>query len=273
MLRKYIPPKLKSVLGKYIEPLQLKFSPVRRYNIENLRSTSAEELKNIWYDHNLSENWNSNKEKIDSFQLPEMTGGINSGDQRAIFYLISYLKPKNVLEIGTHIGCSTINIGLALKSLENFKITCVDIIDVNEENKKRWLQFGSKYSPKQLLAQIGITNQAEFIQMNSIEYLKTCNTKFDFIFLDGSHRAIDVYKEIVLALQLLDKNGAILLHDYYPDSKPIWYDNVVIAGPVTAVKRLKKECEGIDVCAFSRLPWETRFNSFSTSLALLTRKK
>jgi predicted O-methyltransferase YrrM len=272
MLINLIPPKLKSVIKKYSETVLLKFSTVKYCDISNLRTIDADELKNIWHDQHLSDDWCSNKEKIDSLYLPEMTGGVNAGDQRAIFYLTSYLKPKNVLEIGTHIGCSTLNICLALKTIENFKITSIDIIDVNNEENKPWLEFGSKYSPKQLLAKIGITNQAEFVQMNSIDYLKACNLKFDFIFLDGSHQAIDVYNEISFTLQLLNKNGVILLHDYYPENKPIWRDKAVISGPITAVKRLKKESEMIDVIPLGKLPWETKLSSFFTSLALLTKK-
>ena len=35
-------------------------------------------------------------------------GGVNPGDRRAIYSLIHYLKPISVLEIGTHIGASTV---------------------------------------------------------------------------------------------------------------------------------------------------------------------
>jgi predicted O-methyltransferase YrrM len=49
------------------------------------------------------------------------------------------LNPRKVLEVGTHIGASTIYIAAALKRLnEGGKLTTVDIIDVNHPEQGSW---------------------------------------------------------------------------------------------------------------------------------------
>lgn len=272
MIKQLIPLKFKQIFWKNLDILKFNRLPVQSCRVENLRITSGKELANLFNNYTISGIWSSKTEEINSLQLPEMTGGVNSGDQKAIFYLLTYLKSNTVLEIGTHIGCSTVNIALVMKPIENSRLTTVDISDVNNESIKPWLNYGSKYSPKELLTKIGFIDRAEFIQMKSIDFFKNCNLKFDLIFLDGSHLANDVYQEIPLALNLLNKNGVILLHDYFPDNKPLWSDNSIIYGPQLVVKKLKKECEELDVLPFGKLPWKTKLNSNYTSLALLTRK-
>ena len=44
------------------------------------------------------------------------TGGVNPGDRRAVYYLIRSLRPANVLEIGTHVGASTLHIAAGLEA-------------------------------------------------------------------------------------------------------------------------------------------------------------
>ena len=55
------------------------------------------------------------------------TGGVNPGDRRLLYQLTRRLKPRNVLEIGTHVGASTMHIAAAKPR----SITTVDIVDVN----------------------------------------------------------------------------------------------------------------------------------------------
>ncbi|MEP6615520.1 MAG: class I SAM-dependent methyltransferase [Ginsengibacter sp.] len=108
--------------------------------------------------------------------------------------------------------------------------------------------------------------------MDSLSFMKTSAKKFDLIFLDGSHRSVDVYKEILLALDLLNNNGMILLHDFYPGNKQLWSDNVVISGPIAASQRLGRECKDLDFLPFGKLPWPTKLNSNVTSLAIVVKK-
>ena len=96
------------------------------------------------------------------------------------------------------------------------------------------------------------------LQDTSIKYFENCQTKFDFIFLDGDHSALTVYQEIPLALKLLNSNGIILLHDYYPGGKPLWSNSPVISGPYLATERLIKEGADLIVLPLGNLPWATK---------------
>ena len=147
----------------------------------------------------------------------------------------------------------------------------VDIADVNSDITKPWLQYGTKYSPIEMINKFNYGTFVKFVSDTSLKYFADCKQKFDFIFLDGDHSASTVYQEIAMALKVLNKNGVILLHDYFPDMKPLWSDDSVISGPYLAIKRLKKECVNLNCLPLGNLPWPTKLSSNVTSLALLLR--
>ncbi len=212
-----------------------------------------------------------------AFEIPDGTGGVNPGDRRAIFYLVSYLQARSVLEIGTHIGASTVHIAAAITSCRNTVaedgacLISVDVVDVNEPVSRPWLQHGTANSPADMIGRMGCTDVAEFVTASSLDYMRSCKRKFDFIFLDGNHAADVVYREIPAALRLLNPNGVILLHDFFPGAKPLWSNNVVIPGPFLATQRLEAEGSSFVVLPLGRLPWPTKLGSNVTSLALLVR--
>ncbi|MGQ2984680.1 class I SAM-dependent methyltransferase [Flavobacterium sp.] len=230
-------------------------------------------LKEIFEDPELRKSWDEAKVGLEAFLFPETSGGVNKGDRRALFYIINKFRPFSVLEIGTHVGASTLQIASALNTVHgtNAKLTTVDILDVNDEAGKRWLKFGTKFSPLQNITKSGFHDFVKFVNSPSIPFAESCNERFDLIFLDGSHQSDVVYREIPMALNLLNKNGIILLHDYFPDMKPLWSNGNVIPGPYLAVNRLIKEGMKAHVIPFGELPWNTKLNSNITSLAILVK--
>ena len=74
-----------------------------------------------------------------------------------------------------------------------------------------------------------------------------------------------------MALDKLNKGGVILLHDYFPNGKPLWSNNYVVEGPYLATERLINEIE-IDILPLGNLPWKTKMESNKTSLALCLKK-
>ena len=118
----------------------------------------------------------------------------------------------------------------------------------------------------------GVAAKVDFVTRRSLDYLAQGGARFDFIFLDGDHSAGTVYREVSVSLQRLNKNGTILLHDYYPDRRPLFSDGHVLYGPVLAMERIQREQPAVRVVPLGRLPWETRPKSHATSLALLTRR-
>ncbi len=151
---------------------------------------------------------------------------------------------------------------------EPWKITTLDIFDVNDSPESYWRKFGLPGSPRQMMAEYGCESQVEFRAEPSLSYLPRCQDKFDFIFLDGDHASSTVYQETQLSLQRLNKNGVILLHDFFPDHQPLWDKGLMVYGPLEAAKRLKKEGVPIRVIPLGKLPWKTKFDSCVTSLAI-----
>ncbi len=196
--------------------------------------------------------------------------GVNPGDQRAIYHLLKGLEAQSVLEIGTHIGSSTAHISLALRDQPHPKLITVDIKDVNDPHSKPWIALNSQYSPKELVDKVGGSAFVDFKVMPSLDFMRNCQDKFDFIFLDGDHRAFTVYQEIPVALKLLNPGGVILLHDHFPENVPLWSDGKVSPGTFLATQRLKNEGHSLDILPLGELPWGTKLNSNVTSLALVT---
>ena len=96
-----------------------------------------------------------------------------------------------------------------------------------------------------------------------------CNERFDLIFLDGFHTATHVFREVPAALRKLQRDGYILLHDYYPAQRPLWADGHVERGPFLATERMRNDGAAIEVLPLGELPWPTKVGSNVTSLALL----
>lgn len=199
------------------------------------------------------------------------SGGVNPGDRRAIFHLIRALAPRSVLEIGTHVGASTVHIAAALRqrvASAEFHLTTVDILDVNNAVNGPWLKVGLASSPAGMIEKIGVAEWTRFVTQPSLEYLVNSREQYDFIFLDGDHAAKTVYREIPAALQRLNPGGVILLHDYFPELQPLWSNGVVLPGPWLAAERLRSEGAAFRVLPLGELPWGTKLGSKTTGLAL-----
>jgi predicted O-methyltransferase YrrM len=244
---------------------------------ESLRSAKEVSLEEVFSSKGIEAAWDAVMPELRAFEIPDGTGGVNPGDRRAIFYLVSYFEPRSVLEVGTHIGASTIHIAAALRSRrkavkERPNLISVDAIDVNDPVSKPWLRHGTSFSPAEMIGRMGYDDFTELATSNSLDYMTDCERGFDFIFLDGDHAGKTVYREIPAALELLNPDGLILLHDYFPGAKPLWSNGSVIPGPFLAAERLRAEGAQFEVLPLGRLPWPTKLKSNLTSLALLARK-
>lgn len=244
-----------------------------------LRAENDLNLDEIWSDETIAADWQNDQSQIkNTFKEEERWGGINMGDRRALYTLIRALNPKNVLEAGTHIGTSTLYIARALKAngnAEKTPITTVDILDVNNPQTGAWPGLGMRQSPAENLNELSCDNMVNFIAQPAQNYMKAAaqsGEKFDFIFLDGDHTSHGVYHEMELALKILSKDGVILLHDYYPDGRPLFADNSIIYGPFVALEKVKQVNPNVAVKPLGNLPWDTKQNSKATSLACVVKK-
>lgn len=232
----------------------------KQCSTHNLRTSI--DLDRIFYNLALSDEWEKHRPALDGLGIPDGTGGVNPGDRRAIWYLTRSLGPMNVLEVGTHIGASTVHIASALRGTTG-RLTTVDITDVNAVIDP---------PPLSLVERIGCRRYVEFIQSPSLAYLKSTRRQYDLIFLDGDHREKTVYQEIPAALDRLALGGIVLLHDYFPGLRPLWNNGAMIPGPYLAVERLAREGNKLAAVPLGSLPWPTKCGTSITSLAVLVRQ-
>ena len=260
------------------EARELKRVPRLGCRAERLLSEWEVNFEAVFSSREVGAEWHAASAELAGFEIPDGTGGVNPGDRRAIFYLLSYFRFRSALEVGTHVGASTVHAAAALRGNREARgaeppaLVSVDALRVNDPASKPWARHGAKYSPAEMIERMGCAHFAEFVAEPSLEYMAGCGRRFQFIFLDGDHSAKTVYREIPAALELLEENGLILLHDYFPGLRALWKDGSVIPGPFLAARRLMKEGARLKVLPLGRLPWPTKLGSNVTSLALLARR-
>jgi len=251
--------------------------PVLACDLDNLRSADGLSLEDTFNSRDFAQGWEKVEEKMTAFQMPDGRGEINPGDRRAIYHLIRKFQPRSVLEIGTYIGASTIAITAAMidnsdaANSDPVHLVSVDLDNVNDPAVKPWRKHGAAYAPSEMIATIGGRDFVEFVESDSLVYFSLCQRKYDFIFLDGCHAAETVYQEIAAASRVLNEDGVILLHDYFPRLNPLWSNGKVILGPYLATERLRVEGVALKAVPLGQLPWPTKLQSNMTSLALLLR--
>lgn len=242
------------------------------FDAANLKAANDLPLDAIWNDPAIARGWEEDRAFLRTVMTQEhMNGGVNPGDQRALYYLVRALKPQRFLEVGTHIGASTLFIARALRANGSGTMSSVDIYDVNDPVKANWEYYGASDSPQGSLQKAGLGDLVTFNAHGALPFMQRTNETFDFIFLDGDHKAAAVYQEIAAALKILAPGGVILLHDVFPGSKPLYPDKNVIHGPWQAAARIQREAPQIRILPLGDLPWPTKQGVNTTSLALAVR--
>jgi predicted O-methyltransferase YrrM len=212
------------------------------------------------------------------FSITSKAGGVNPGDRRALYYLARHVRPRRVLEIGTHIGASTVHLAAALRANATEQgpagdLTTVDVLDVNDPRMGVWKAHGSTLAPAEMVDRLGVRDSVHFVVRPSLEFLGEGGSRaFDLIFLDGDHSASTVYRELPAALARTARGGLVLLHDFFPGGQPLWRGEPVIRGPWLAVQRLRREGARFEVLALGELPWPTKLGGSITSLAVVVRE-
>jgi predicted O-methyltransferase YrrM len=109
--------------------------------------------------------------------------------------LIRIKEPKRVLEIGTAIGYTAINIARNLQG-EGM----VDTIEISEENSERAIRF---------IERSGVKENIELITGDALNVIPVLRKRYDIIFLDADKH---VYREAFdLSIPLLSEGGVIIV--------------------------------------------------------------
>ena len=135
----------------------------------------------------------------------EAPGGSDVGVQNLIYMLAVSLRPRRVLEIGTHIGTGAVIVGHALKS--------------NGYGKLITLEPAPHYQKAAAIhiKQAGVAEQVEILPCFS--YGEQCRERlaaeapFELIFIDGAHDYAAFKHDIEMAAKLICENGIIVCHD------------------------------------------------------------
>jgi hypothetical protein len=161
--------------------------------------------------------------------LPYDCQGWN-GDSQIFSKLISELKPKLIIEVGSWKGQSAITMAKKIRELQlNCKIFCVDtwlgaleFWDHLRETPERNLLQKNGYPQVyyQFLSNVVHENMQDIIvpfpNTSSIasRYFKNQKITADLIYIDASHDEEDVYLDIQNYIGLLSPNGIIFGDDY-----------------------------------------------------------
>jgi predicted O-methyltransferase YrrM len=258
MLSRFMPRTMRLSLDRRKDSAKLAAVPSAALDSVNLRRQLPDFAA-------FGEEWPAVEAVMSSVGLVDPQGGVNRGDRRLIYQLARAMAAKSVLEVGTHVGASTLMLAIAMQK-NGGALTTVDIADVNAPNAY-WKPYGCRQNPRDTLAMAGVS--ATFHQMDSVQWLNRDSATYDLIFLDGLHEGQQLYRELPPALKRLNRNGLILLHDVFPDLRPLWPDGNVIAGPWLAVARYEQERAPIKVQPLGALPWPTKQGSRVTSLAVV----
>lgn len=137
--------------------------------------------------------------------------------------VLNYLNEKNkeknvinILEIGTYTGVSLIKI---LENVPKGKASCIDrwitydecdlLKNVNFNHvKSAFFENVRKANMNDQIINVYNGDSCDVL----IELVKE-KTKYDFIYVDGSHRLLDVYLDLVLSFELLEDGGILGIDD------------------------------------------------------------
>jgi predicted O-methyltransferase YrrM len=270
--KRLIPTALKQPARDYIDDRALRQQPNLPFDGTKLRPSSRIDLAAAMNDAAISAAFAEDNARISSaYGAGEILGGVNPGDRRALYHLIARFQPKRVLEIGTHVGASTVYIASALRRfVDGGELTTADIVDVNGP-KAAWKSLRMPAPPARYISNLGLEGITTFVTKPAAKMLQTPE-RYDLIFLDGDHSPRAVYREVSAALSVLDPPGLIVLHDFYPGGKPLTPDGGWISGPSKAADRINSETSDIVFVPLGNLPWQTKSGGNATSLALVAKR-
>jgi predicted O-methyltransferase YrrM len=135
----------------------------------------------------------------------EAPGGSDIGVQNLMVALTTSLRPRRILEIGTHIGMGAVVVGHALK--------------INQYGKLLTLEPAAhyqQYAARNVRA-AGVQDYVEIVPYFSSD--SACKERlraeapFELIFIDGAHDYDAVAHDLRLCAEVICDNGLILCHD------------------------------------------------------------
>ncbi|MDC3036742.1 class I SAM-dependent methyltransferase, partial [Candidatus Pelagibacter sp.] len=117
---------------------------------------------------------------------------------------------KDFLEIGSFEGISALYV---LENYPNINLTCVDAWNAETDGNQN---FNIKLVEKNFNTNIKkYKKRIKKIKNYSKVFFLQNKKKFDIIYVDGSHKAKDVFDDCVSSWKILKKNGLLILDDFF----------------------------------------------------------
>ena len=124
-----------------------------------------------------------------------------------LYFIVKEFDCRNILEIGTGAGYSTLAMAEATKGI-------VTTIDINECGQAQDM----------IIFDNGLGHKVNFIQGDSVKSFP--KGFYDLILIDGDHSAEKVRKELEALIPYLRENGFLILHD---SCNPKWGKGILEA--------------------------------------------
>ena len=160
-------------------------------------------------------------EAIEGFMVP--------GQEEYLFKKVKSLPTDAVIvEIGSYKGRSTVAMAYACLGT-NRKIYCIDTWDGNESDFSErnffeiWQQNVHNNNLQQYVEPLRGYSHDILHRLSEL----TNGKKIDFIFIDGSHKYVDVLKDFELSYPLVKEGGWIAFHDVistWPGPDKVWHE-------------------------------------------------
>ena len=144
--------------------------------------------------------------------------------------LISQIKPKKILEIGSYEGASACYLIEKLAQENPIEIHCIDAWSIEMGEESDYKHYGSnidmsavesrfrqntKLAIEKSPKKVNLTIDKGFSDVQLSKLLSNGKKNyFDFIYIDGSHLGPDVLCDAVLSFRLLKVNGVMAFDDY-----------------------------------------------------------
>lgn len=142
-------------------------------------------------------------------------------------------RPRRILEIGSYEGRSTCYMIQECTKYNPIEIWCVDTWLGGEEHAgENFIQIETRFDNNIKLISTGRPNEIKFNKMKGYSCVKMSelllefavnykkdeadgyDPRFDLIYIDGSHRASDVFLDAAMAFALLKPGGILIFDDY-----------------------------------------------------------
>lgn len=153
-----------------------------------------------------------------------------------LYELAMEVGARNICELGSYKGISTVALALAAKQNDGFVIS-VDLCDeIQTVDRVRY------WTP------LGLMRHIFPYRGSSMEFLQKYEGKLDFIFHD-SHHGDAIIPELVTAWELLNPGGILAVHDYEQIVRSKWFEESFIAD---GLKKVMEDERGRYLAAFKK---------------------